>query len=807
MKKILACAAPFFICLFLWLVISAVPSYAEEDLSSGQETIAYGDNTELSDTMGQTESDTFLPEDAGETGAQKEDFSAREEYSAGESIREPAPPVNIVIIGDSYSEGYIPVDDIYPYVKAWPSIFAEQMDNANVALYTRGGSGFVNTVGNINFQSLLNRAYSETVSPDEVDILIVCGGYNDFWYDMYTIYSKAVSFLQKAKAYYPNAEILIGMIGWNSAEDWIQDRIWGQVLPAYKQAAMDAGARYIANCEYVLQNTQNAFSVDYIHPAEAGQNAIGSHIYTFITNYKSDKAHITVRYHVPTENGYDVTEIVYSCGDDIILPGDPDIMASGDILGWTRTPKFFNVEYYANTTQSAAWFAENYPVVDLYAILQSYSDGEGKELRYSESTGRWIYMVEGSEDTSFAGLFLYKDRGFYIENGMLNTGYTGLIPDGGERLYIRNGLFDTDSAGIISSGNSLLYVKGGRVDFTHNGAELYINGWLKITNGWVDLSYTGFADNITGWFYFEAGSQAKGVSRVIYGKANVSGLKKGFNGWWFVENGQVSGKDTVAQNEYGWWKITYGLVDFNYTGLVQNEYGWWRIENGKVNFSFNGLCMYNNTWYYLRGGCIDGEFHGLTQGRDGVWYYINGGYIDWSVTTLTYYNGYWFYVNRGSIDWGYTGLAQNEYGWWRIENGKVNFNFNGLCMYNNTWYYLRGGCIDWGFHGLTQGWDGIWYYINGGKINFGYYGLAQGWDGVWYYINGGYIDWSVTTLTYYNGHWFYVNRGSIDWGYTGLAQNEYGWWFVRNGVIDFSFNGRVTNAAGTWNVINGHVVF
>lgn len=717
MKKILACVAPFFICLFLWLVISAVPSYAEEDISAGQETIADGDNTEQSDTMEQTESDTYFPEDSGGTGAQNEEFSAQEEYSAGDSIRDPAPPVNIVIIGDSYSDGYIPVEDIYPYVKAWPSILSEQMSNANVALYTKGGSGFVNTVGNINFQSLLNRAYNETVSPGEVDIIIVCGGYNDYWYDMSAIYSKAVSFLYSAKAYYPNAEILIGMIGWNSAEAWIQDRLDKQVLPAFKLAANAAGARYITNCEYVLQNTQNAFSADYFHPAEAGQNAIGSHIYSFITNYKSDKAHITVRYNIPKENGYDVTEIVYSSGDDIILPGNFGSMASEDILGWTRRPKLFNVEYYANTTQSAAWFAENHPVVDIYAILQCYSDGEGKELRYSESTGRWIYMVNGNADTSFTGLFRYKDRGFYIQGGMLSRGYTGLIQAGEEWLYIRNGLFDTDSAGIILSGNSWLYIKGGRVDFTHNGAELNINGWWKITNGWVDFSFTGFADNYQGWFYFEAGRPAKGGSRVIYGKANVSGLKKGFNGWWLVENGQVSGKNTVAQNEYGWWKITYGLVDFNYTGLAQNEYGWWRIENGKVNFGFYGLCMYNNVWFYLRGGCIDWGFHGLArgwdgiwyyinggkinygyfgllQGWDGVWYYINGGYIDWSVTTLTYYYGKWYYVSKGSIDWEYTGLAQNEYGWWFVRNGVIDFSFNGrVTNAAGTWNVINGHAV------------------------------------------------------------------------------------------------------------------
>ncbi len=29
--------------------------------------------------------------------------------------------------------------------------------------------------------------------------------------------------------------------------------------------------------------------------------------------------------------------------------------------------------------------------------------------------------------------------------------------------------------------------------------------------------------------------------------------------------------------------------DFTYNGLVQNEYGWWKVTAGKVDFNYNGL--------------------------------------------------------------------------------------------------------------------------------------------------------------------------------------------------------------------------
>ena len=39
----------------------------------------------------------------------------------------------------------------------------------------------------------------------------------------------------------------------------------------------------------------------------------------------------------------------------------------------------------------------------------------------------------------------------------------------------------------------------------------------------------------------------------------------------------------MAVNEYGWWYMTNGALDFNYTGMAVNEYGWWYMTNGALD--------------------------------------------------------------------------------------------------------------------------------------------------------------------------------------------------------------------------------
>ena len=179
------------------------------------------------------------------------------------------------------------------------------------------------------------------------------------------------------------------------------------------------------------------------------------------------------------------------------------------------------------------------------------------------------------------------------------------------------------------------------------------NGWYYVKNGKVDFTYTGFASNEKGDWYVKDGCVKFDVNNVI--KDTTGALSRGT--WYYVTGSKVTYTNTVAKNANGWWKITNGKVDFNYTGVAKNQNGWWRIVDGKVDFNCNSVEKNENGWWYIRGG---------------------------------------------KVDFSYTGIAKNANGWWKIVNGKVNFNFNGMAQNNYGWWYIRGGKVDFSYNGYAN---------------------------------------------------------------------------------------------------------
>ena len=186
--------------------------------------------------------------------------------------------------------------------------------------------------------------------------------------------------------------------------------------------------------------------------------------------------------------------------------------------------------------------------------------------------------------------------------------------------------------------------------------------WFYYKDGKVDTAYTGLAVNEYGWWYVEAGQ----INFNVTGLVNDSTY-----GWWYVENSQINFNYTgLVQNAYGWWYVENGAVNFNATGLAQNEYGWWYVENGQVNFNYTGLVANEYGWWYVEGGKINFNYTGLAANEYG-----------------------WWRVEGGKINFNYTGLALNEYGWWYVEGGKINFNYNGYAAYYGVTYRVEGGKV------------------------------------------------------------------------------------------------------------------
>ena len=66
-------------------------------------------------------------------------------------------------------------------------------------------------------------------------------------------------------------------------------------------------------------------------------------------------------------------------------------------------------------------------------------------------------------------------------------------------------------------------------------------------------------------------------------------VKKGDDGKWgsYVSDKKVNATGVYC-NEYGWWFVRDGNVDFNYTGIAGNEKGKWYVEKGRCNFQYSG---------------------------------------------------------------------------------------------------------------------------------------------------------------------------------------------------------------------------
>ena len=241
------------------------------------------------------------------------------------------------------------------------------------------------------------------------------------------------------------------------------------------------------------------------------------------------------------------------------------------------------------------------------------------------------------------------------------------------------------------------------------------------------------------------------------------GLVNGNDTWWYVTGSKVNFCNTVASNACGWWKITNGRVDFDFSGLAENAYGWWKITNGQVDFGYVGYEQNGSNWWYVYGGQVCFQATDVLPGTVGGqygWWKVCEGKVNFDDDVCE--NAYgWWKITTGKVDFQYTGLAQNACGWWMIQNGHVNFGSNGLVDNGNGWWLIRNGGVDFNYNGLVDNGNGWWLIRNGG----------------------------------------------VDFNYNGLVDNGNGWWLVKNGCVDFSYQGYVQNEWGVWWVSNGQVQF
>lgn len=184
----------------------------------------------------------------------------------------------VVLIGDSYSEGYTPDGN----VTSWSDMVVSSLPKIDFINLRLGGSGFVN--GTTFLQQLQN---ANIPSHDTIDEIYVVGGYNDIYYTLGVIESAIKTFSDYVNINYVNAKVYIGFCG-NYINDSSNVSKFGTVYYAYKNSCLNsANLNYIDNLQYVLLNS-TYFSSDGFHPNLEGQKVLSGYIKQFINNKKFD---------------------------------------------------------------------------------------------------------------------------------------------------------------------------------------------------------------------------------------------------------------------------------------------------------------------------------------------------------------------------------------------------------------------------------------------------------------------------------------------------------------------------------------
>ena len=201
----------------------------------------------------------------------------------------------LVIIGDSWSMNN------YPYVtnqnSMWYRKYAK-LNNLDVISYAESGAGY--TVSNNTFEAQADDVIANE-DPDNVKQIIMFGGLNDrggYVYGSNTLYNACRTILDKLKAAFPNADIVVLAM---NIPDGLMDIKDIAAKAEIENATLSKSARFI-NCTLFMQGYSTFFDGGTNHhPNEYGQEYLGGMLNSAI-NGTFERGVVTV------ENTYTVTK-------------------------------------------------------------------------------------------------------------------------------------------------------------------------------------------------------------------------------------------------------------------------------------------------------------------------------------------------------------------------------------------------------------------------------------------------------------------------------------------------------------------
>lgn len=217
---------------------------------------------------------------------------------------------SVVIIGDSYAEGYTPDGN----VTGWADKVASSMPYCAFKIKYSGGAGFshVSASTGKKFIDLLNEAGNEMTKANRnnVSLVLIGGGMNDRDQTKADLKTAIDAFSSRCRELYPYADITYAFIGWSSSNS-VRNQLRTEC--SNLRSCRTSGMKIITSTAFTLHDYKY-FSSDGIHPNNDGEDALAQ---TMAGVILGSEPNITIEYSLYNFSSSEMASTVDSTDDKI----------------------------------------------------------------------------------------------------------------------------------------------------------------------------------------------------------------------------------------------------------------------------------------------------------------------------------------------------------------------------------------------------------------------------------------------------------------------------------------------------------
>lgn len=194
-----------------------------------------------------------------------------------------------VIIGDSYLAGWTPDGDVTSWGVYLAGLLGLTVDTS-AFIYSQGGAGFGATNAGRNFVTMLQEAVDDNrFDNDDVDLIVVGGGFNDQYVSLEDITNRINQFATLAKNNMPNARVYVANMTFSQITAAYRSTYYYKVkvANAYALGCAQYGLLPFLDCWKALwgktSSGETCLASDDAHPNDAGQRHLAWALEAFIT--------------------------------------------------------------------------------------------------------------------------------------------------------------------------------------------------------------------------------------------------------------------------------------------------------------------------------------------------------------------------------------------------------------------------------------------------------------------------------------------------------------------------------------------